>query len=113
VTHYFLDSSALIKRYIAEQGTGWLRSITAPGMGNAIVVAQITQAEVFSGISRRKREGVVPPRTAQAVRLLLNRHIKREYLVVELMTPVLQRAEDIWTSTRFAPMTRYNLPRRW
>jgi predicted nucleic acid-binding protein len=77
LTHYFLDSSALVKRYVAEQGTAWMRAISVPGAGNAIVVAPVTQVEVFSGVSRRKREGIITPRTAQAVRLLLNRHIQR------------------------------------
>jgi hypothetical protein len=42
MTHYFLDSSALIKRYVAETGTNWVRSIILPGSGNIIVVAHIT-----------------------------------------------------------------------
>jgi len=46
--HYFLDSSALIKRYITEQGTGWVRSITPPSTGNTIIIAQVTQ-EVVRG----------------------------------------------------------------
>jgi predicted nucleic acid-binding protein len=95
VTHYFLDSSALIKRYVAEQGTSWIRSIILPTAGNTITVAQITQIETFSGISRRKREGVIPDRTVQAIWFLLDRHIKREYEVVELSDFVVQRAKVI------------------
>ncbi len=95
MTHYFFDSSALIKRYVAELGTTWIRSISSPSAGNAIVVAPVTQVEVFSGISRRKREGIVPTRAAQAIRLLLDRHMKREYLIVELTAPLIQRAEDL------------------
>jgi uncharacterized protein len=95
VTHYFLDSSALIKRYVAEQGTAWVRAISLPNEGNTIVVAHVTPIEVFSGISRRKREGVIAPRTAHAIRLLLNRHVQREYMVVELVLPLIQRAQDL------------------
>jgi predicted nucleic acid-binding protein len=95
VTHYFLDSSALIKRYVAEQGTAWVRSILLPSAGNTIVVAAVTQLEVFSGVSRRKREGIVAVRTAQAIRLLLNRHIQREYMVVGLTPPLIQHAQDL------------------
>jgi len=28
VTAYFLDSSALVKRYVIETGTAWVRSLT-------------------------------------------------------------------------------------
>ena len=93
--HYFLDSSALIKRYITEQGTGWVRSITLPSTGNTIIIAQVTQVEIFSSVSRRRREGLVPPRTTQAIRLLLHRHVKREYMVIELATPIIEGAEDL------------------
>jgi len=93
--HYFLDSSALIKRYINEQGTMWVRSITPPSTGNTIIIAQVTQVEIFSGISRRRREGLIPPRTTQAIRLLLHRHVKREYMVIELTTPIIEGAEVV------------------
>ena len=90
MTHYFLDSSALIKRYVAEQGAAWIQTISLPTAGNTIVVAPITQVEVFSGVSRRKRETVISARTAQTIRLLLDRHVKREYMVVELTAPLIQ-----------------------
>ena len=92
--HYFLDSSALIKRYITEQGTVWVRSITLPSAGHTIILAQVTQVEIISGVFRRRREGLMPPRTAQAICLLLHRHVTREYMVVELTAPIIQDAED-------------------
>lgn len=95
MTHYFLDSSALVKRYAAEQGTGWIRAISLPSAGNTILVASVTQIEVFSGVSRRKREGTISARSAQTIRLLLTRHVRREYLVIELTTEILKRAEDM------------------
>ena len=36
----------------------------------------------------------MPQRTAQAIRLLLHRHVTREYMVVELTAPIIQDAED-------------------
>jgi uncharacterized protein len=92
--HYFLDSSALIKRYITEQETVWVRSITLPSAGHTIILAQVTQVEIISGVFRRRREGLMLPRTAQAIRLLLHRHVTREYMVVELTAPIIQDAED-------------------
>ena len=65
--HYFLDSSALIKRYITEQGTVLVRSITLPSAGHTIILAQVTQVEIVSGVFRRRREGLIPPRTACAI----------------------------------------------
>lgn len=91
----FFDSSALVKRYIAEQGTNWVRSLTVPSAGNTVMVAQILPVEVVSAAMRCQREGRVTPRTAQAVRLLVDRHVRREYLVIGLTEQVVHRAEDL------------------
>src|SRR5258708_7392225 len=50
---------------------------------------------VFPGIARRKREGTISARNAQAVRLLLDRHAKREYDMIELTDSLIQSAEDL------------------
>jgi hypothetical protein len=42
MTVYFWDSSALIKRYITEVGTPWIRGIIVPSAGNTAIIAQIT-----------------------------------------------------------------------
>jgi hypothetical protein len=42
MTQYFLDSSALIKRYIVEPGTTWIRTLTTRSSGNTVIIAQIT-----------------------------------------------------------------------
>ena len=59
MTQYFLDSSALIKRYVIEPGTTWVRSLTNHSSGNTAIIAQITQIEIVSGASRRVREGTL------------------------------------------------------
>jgi uncharacterized protein len=95
MTQYFLDSSALIKRYVVEPGTTWVRSLTNRGSGHTVLIAQITQIEIVSGASRRVREGTLTTRTARAVRLLIDRHVRREYVVIGLTPQVVRRAEDI------------------
>ena len=95
MTQCFLDSSALIKRYVVEPGTPWIRSLTIRGSGNTIIIAQITQIEIVSGASRRAREGTLPTRTVRAVRLLIDRHAQREYVVIGLTPQVVRRAEDL------------------
>ena len=95
MSQYFLDSSALIKRYVEERGTGWVRAITAPDSGHGIVVAQIAPIEIVSGIMRRAREGSISERTGRDTRLLIDLHARREYRVVALTDEVVRRAEDL------------------
>lgn len=95
MTFIFLDSSALIKRYIVEAGTPWIRSHTTGHANRNILIAHITQAEIVSGAMRRKREGIINGRTARAIRLLVDRHASRDYNVVGLTAQILHRAEDL------------------
>ena len=57
VNAYFLDTSALVKRYVPELGSSWIQSITVPAAGNFLAISQITWVEVSSAFSRRQREG--------------------------------------------------------
>jgi predicted nucleic acid-binding protein len=95
MTAYFLDSSALVKRYVAEIGTIWARAITAPSAGHTILIAQIAPIETVSALMRRKRDRSLPNRTAQAARVLVDRHTSREYKVINLSHEVSQTAENL------------------
>ncbi len=57
VNVYFLDTSALVKRYVPEIGTNWILSITDPATNHPLAIAQITWVEVLSALARRQREG--------------------------------------------------------
>ncbi len=57
VNAYFLDSSALVKRYVAEIGSGWVQAICDPQMSNGVIIARIAWAEVLSAFARLQREG--------------------------------------------------------
>jgi len=45
-TAYFVDSSALVKRYVLETGTAWVRGITRRRSSTDIFIALITAVEV-------------------------------------------------------------------
>jgi predicted nucleic acid-binding protein len=56
VATYFLDTSALIKRYILEQGQTWIISICNPVQGHDLYISQAARVEVISALCRRTRE---------------------------------------------------------
>jgi len=39
VNAYFLDTSALVKRYVPELGSNWIQSITVPAAGNFLAIS--------------------------------------------------------------------------
>ena len=45
---YFFDSSGLVKRYVQETGTAWVRRLTSHNPSTIIYVVRITAVEVTS-----------------------------------------------------------------
>jgi predicted nucleic acid-binding protein len=61
VSHYYLDASALVKRYIDEAGSDWLRAIIAPALSPLLFTSRMTIVEVMSAFARRVRDGSLAP----------------------------------------------------
>jgi predicted nucleic acid-binding protein len=40
MTTYYLDTNALIKRYVQETGTDWIKSLMAPDASNMLIAPQ-------------------------------------------------------------------------
>ena len=56
---FFLDTSALVKRYVAEVGSQTVTELVSAPHAN-ILIADITRAEFASALNRRLREGTSP-----------------------------------------------------
>ncbi len=48
MAHFYVDSSVLVKRHIAEHGSAWFRALADPAAGTTIITAQISIVEVVS-----------------------------------------------------------------
>ena len=69
MSNYYLDSSALLKRYLKESGTEWVKEITSDRNLHSIVTSHLTLAEVAAvfasksrapgGISQRFRQRIL------------------------------------------------------
>lgn len=53
---YFFDSSALVKAYVAETGTNWVRTILDDPQ-HRISISALAEVEVISALTRRFNEG--------------------------------------------------------
>lgn len=54
MTDYYLDASALVKRYADEPGSPWVRRITDTPHGS-VLLAEITMAEVAAALAAKHR----------------------------------------------------------
>jgi uncharacterized protein len=105
VEAYFLDSSALAKRYVDEPGSAWIQTLAEPQTHNRIIVVRMAWVEVLSALGRRQREGRLSAdaisETAQAFR----RDWDTQYQVVELDR---QLAETAGSLVRTHPLRAYD-----
>lgn len=89
---YFFDSSAAVKRYVAETGTYWVASLFKPSAKNIIYVAQITGVEVVSAISRRQRGGSLTSTAANKSIARFKRDFQNKLRVLRLTDSVTSDA---------------------
>jgi uncharacterized protein len=57
---YFLDSSAIVKRYFQEPGHEWIETLHDPNQGHVLYIAQAALVEVVASICRKAREQNMP-----------------------------------------------------
>lgn len=94
MTNYFFDSSALVKRYMPELGTAWVRKLTTRESGNAIILAPVTTVEIMSAIARHYHDGLIELSILQAFRNLVMRHMLTQYTVLNLSSEIMKNALD-------------------
>ena len=85
---YFVDSSALVKRYVQETGTAWVRGITRHSPSTIIYIAHITAVEVTCAVARRRQGKTLTPPRASSILHRFRQHLAGRYTVIEV-TPAL------------------------
>jgi hypothetical protein len=88
---YFADTSAIGKRYIAEIGSLWIKTL----LQYPIFISQLTVIEILAMFARRYREQAVSQHDFTQIRDDFLFHARREYLVIKLDTPVIRQAQKV------------------
>jgi predicted nucleic acid-binding protein len=99
---YYFDSIALVKRYVTEAGTGWIRSLIAPAGSSLSLISRLTIVEVRSALVRRKRERAIsgdllehhPLRAYDAVQLASALIVARALTGTGMGAPIFLTADD-------------------
>ena len=88
----YVDTSALVKRYVAEIGSAWVRQLVAHPAQYVIYTAALSQVEVISALQRRVREGSLEVTQAQRLAQRVTIHFAQRYQVVALTQAVVDQA---------------------
>jgi predicted nucleic acid-binding protein len=59
VSAYFLDTSALVKRYAQETGHQWVLALTDPLQGHDLYISQAALVEVVAALCAKARQGAI------------------------------------------------------
>jgi len=97
---YFLDSSAIAKRYVSEQGHTWIISLCDPEQNHELYISQAALVEVVAAICRRTREQSITitdrDRLIHAFRL----DCMNNYNILRITSPICTSAGNLCRSYR-------------
>lgn len=88
----YLDTSALVKRFVDEPGSERVtRLILREG---PVAIATVAYAELFAALARKRREGALSDRVYTQLRRAVDRDWEG-HLRIDLRDEVLRRARDL------------------
>jgi uncharacterized protein len=90
---YFIDSSALVKRYRREAGSAQVADIVGPA--ERLIVSRLTQVDVSSAIVRRGRATGLSAQELAEVLGEFERDLEESLEIVELNAAVFRRAVEM------------------
>jgi predicted nucleic acid-binding protein len=88
----YLDTSALLKRYVQEVGTTWLAVQCDPTMRNPLVTALITKVEAAAGLAGKFRHGGLSQAEYLKIEQDLLYDFTRVYRLIEIRRPLIDLA---------------------
>lgn len=89
---YFVDSSALVKRYISESGSKWVLNLFDPTFNNEVLIAAITGVEIVAAMTRRARGGSISVTDATAACNQFRSDLKSDYQVIDITENIISSA---------------------
>lgn len=96
---FFCDASGIVKRYVREMGTPWVRALADPGAGHELFLARISRVEVTAAITRRGRGGLLAAGSVPALLAQFRSDATHQYNILEV-TPVLLTDAHALAETR-------------
>ena len=92
---YFLDTSAVVKRYVQETGTAWIKALADQATGHFLYVDRITDVEMTAAIARRRRLGSLTIAQAGTALNEFRQDFAQHYRIVEITILLLRHASQL------------------
>lgn len=95
MTTYFLDTSAIIKRYFPEQGHSWIVDIHDSAKDHDLYISQVALVEVVASICRKAREQDTSASSRDALINTFRRDCQRIYGLQRVTTTTYTKAGNL------------------
>jgi hypothetical protein len=92
---YFLDTSAIVKRYAAETGSHTVLKLTDLSAGHEIYIAGISRVEVIAAIKGKERAGGITASDAAYAIRQFKAHVSGQYRIVDISSAIIRNATVI------------------
>ena len=90
----YLDSSAVVKYYIAETGSTWVQQIV-DDRENTVTVSQLTAVEVAAAVERRRRAKEISQRHRVRTLARLGIDFRQRYSIAQVSDPIVELAVEL------------------
>lgn len=97
---YFLDTSAIVKRYFLEKGNQWVIALCDPEQANIIYISQAALVEVVAAICRKAREQNIPDDERDELINTFRRDSQSAYIIWPVTTALYTAAGNLCRSHR-------------
>ncbi len=97
---YFLDTSAIVKRYFPEQGHAWITTLCEPEQKHNLYISQAAPVEVVAATCRREREHSVTLEERNTLIATFRQDSRDSYEIWPVTTDIYTFAGDSCRSHR-------------
>ena len=88
---YFFDASALVKGYVHESGSRWVRQVFTR-KGTPVFISPLSGAEVLAAIARKARAGEIHGKTQSECVTAFRRDYQRRFAHIAVSAGVIEEA---------------------
>jgi hypothetical protein len=92
MTTYYADSSALVKRYVNEIGSAWIRARCDPSAGHILSLVDVGLVEVAAALGVKVRQGLLSSTARDGLLRDLQRDGQIHYWLITVDHPLINRA---------------------
>ena len=109
----YFDTSALLKQYVTEIGSAWVRTYLAQSASLAVFMSSLTTVEATCAFARRLRDGTLTPKLHATVARAFDYDVTHKYSLLDVMPLTLETARRLATQHPLRAYDAVQLATAW